>query len=113
MAKFLPDQTFYPSAKMAMEAAPEKLAYVALLNPTANDGTDAMAVVDLDPSSKSYGTVVSRVDMPNAGDELHHFGWNACSSCLCPALPASAHGATISGRAGHAVFAHPHPRHQA
>ena len=25
--------------------------------------------------------------MPNAGDELHHFGWNACSSCLCPNAP--------------------------
>ena len=22
-----------------------------------------------------------------AGDELHHFGWNACSSCLCPNSP--------------------------
>lgn len=70
-----------------MEATPEKLAYVALLNPTTNNGTDAMAVVDLDPSSKTYGSVVSRVDMPNAGDELHHFGWNACSSCLCPHSP--------------------------
>ena len=87
MAKLLPDQSFYPSAKMAMAAAPEKLAYLALLNPTSNNGTDAMAVVDLDPSSKSYGTIVSRVDMPNAGDELHHFGWNACSSCLCPHSP--------------------------
>ena len=87
MAKLLPDQTFYPSAKMAMEATPEKLAYVALLNPTTNNGTDAMAVVDLDPSSKTYGSVVSRVDMPEAGDELHHFGWNACSSCLCPYSP--------------------------
>ncbi len=56
MAKLIPDQTFYPSPKMAMEAAPEKLAYVAILNPTTNDGTDAMAVVDLDPSSKTYGT---------------------------------------------------------
>jgi methanethiol oxidase len=27
------------------------------------------------------------VAMPNAGDELHHFGWNACSSCLCPYSP--------------------------
>lgn len=86
MAKFLPDQSFYPSPKMAMEAAPEKLAYVALLNPT-SDGTDAMAVVDLDPASKSYGSIVSRVDMPKTGDELHHFGWNACSSCLCPHSP--------------------------
>jgi selenium-binding protein 1 len=25
--------------------------------------------------------------MPNSGDELHHFGWNACSSCLCPFAP--------------------------
>jgi signal transduction histidine kinase len=22
--------------------------------------------------------------MPNVGDELHHHGWNACSSALCP-----------------------------
>ena len=22
--------------------------------------------------------------MPNVGDELHHFGWNACSAALCP-----------------------------
>ena len=87
MAKLIPDQSFYPSAKMAMEAVPEKLAYVALLNPTTNDGTDAMAVVDLDASSKGYGSIINRVDMPNAGDELHHFGWNACSSCLCPHSP--------------------------
>lgn len=20
--------------------------------------------------------------MPHVGDELHHFGWNACSSCI-------------------------------
>ncbi len=25
--------------------------------------------------------------MPNVGDELHHYGWNACSSCLCPNAP--------------------------
>ena len=25
--------------------------------------------------------------MPNAGDELHHFGWNACSAALCPSAP--------------------------
>ena len=25
--------------------------------------------------------------MPYAGDELHHFGWNACSSALCPTAP--------------------------
>ena len=25
--------------------------------------------------------------MPEFGDELHHFGWNACSSALCPYAP--------------------------
>jgi selenium-binding protein 1 len=71
---------------MAMEADVEKLAYVAMLNPK-TDGPDSMAVVDLDPASKGYGKVVSQINMPNPGDELHHFGWNACSSCLCPSFP--------------------------
>ena len=87
MANLVPDKSFYPTAKMAMAAAPEKLAYVALLAAKTDGSSDAMGVVDLDPASKTYGTLVSRVDMPHAGDELHHFGWNACSSCLCPHSP--------------------------
>src|SRR5262245_11398981 len=82
MAKLLPDQTFYPSPKDAMEAPAEKLAYVAMLN--GDGGNDALSVVDVDPKSESYGKEINRFTMPNAGDELHHFGWNACSSCLCP-----------------------------
>ena len=31
--------------------------------------------------------IVGGVDMPQSGDELHHYGWNACSSCLCPNAP--------------------------
>jgi selenium-binding protein 1 len=46
-----------------------------------------MAVVDVKPQSPQYGQVVSRLDLPFAGDELHHFGWNACSSALCPGMP--------------------------
>jgi selenium-binding protein 1 len=86
MPKLLPDQSFYPSPTMAMQAPAETLAYVALLNPdpTAND---ALAVLDVDPASPGYGAQIARVDMPRAGDELHHFGWNACSSCLCPNSP--------------------------
>jgi methanethiol oxidase len=84
--RWQPDPTFYPSPKMAMEAPAEKLAYVAMLNPTAK-GTDAMGVIDVDPESRAYGEMVGRLDMPHAGDELHHFGWNACSSCLCPYSP--------------------------
>jgi selenium-binding protein 1 len=72
---------------MAMEAQPEKLAYVALLSPIKNGRTDAIAVIDVDPESKSYGRTIGSTDMPVPGDELHHFGWNACSSCLCPYAP--------------------------
>ena len=81
MARMIPDQTFYPSPAMAMSAPPETLAYVAVLNP---GGSDALAVLDVDASSKAFGRQIDQVDMPASGDELHHFGWNACSSCLCP-----------------------------
>ena len=86
MPNLLPDQTFYPSPSMAMKAPAETLAYVALLNPNPA-GHDALAVVDVDPTSPGYGAQIARVDMPGTGDELHHFGWNACSSCLCPYSP--------------------------
>jgi selenium-binding protein 1 len=71
---------------MAMRAPAERLAYVAMLNPVPG-GRDALGVVDVDPASPDYGRLVSRLDMPEANDELHHFGWNACSSCLCPYAP--------------------------
>jgi len=86
MPQLLPDQTFYPSPTMAMSAPAETFAYIALLNRDPG-GKDAMAVIDVDPGSNAYGSMTARVDMPGAGDELHHFGWNACSSCLCPYSP--------------------------
>jgi methanethiol oxidase len=82
MARMTPDPTFYPSPTMAMKAPPEAIAYVAMLNP--KGGPDALAVIDVNTASPTYGQPISQVDMPHAGDELHHFGWNACSSCLCP-----------------------------
>eukprot|EP00854_Cymbomonas_tetramitiformis_P006061 gene6061-7284_t len=42
---------------------------------------DYLATVDADPSSEMYGQVIHRLAMPHIGDELHHSGWNACSSC--------------------------------
>jgi methanethiol oxidase len=87
MPLLTPDPTFYPSARMAMQAKPETLAYMALINPTHQDKPDAIGVVDVDPASKSYGRLIGQTDMPNVGDELHHFGWNACSACLCPYAP--------------------------
>src|SRR5256714_4751125 len=81
------DPTFYPSPKLAAQAPHEKLAYVAAFNPKNDGKPDALVVVDTDPGSKTYGQMIGRTDMPKSGDELHHFGWNACSSALCPTAP--------------------------
>lgn len=86
MPQWRPDQTFYPSPRMAMQAPPESVAFVAVLDPTRAE-PDALAAVDVAPGSSNYSQLIGRVDMPNRGDELHHFGWNACSSCLCPYSP--------------------------
>jgi selenium-binding protein 1 len=70
-----------------MEAPPEGLAYVAMMNPKYEGQSDALGVVDVDPASPGYGQLVGQVDLPDADNELHHFGWNACSSHLCPWAP--------------------------
>ena len=87
MARWRPDPTFYASPELAMEAPPEGLAYVALLAPAGNGRRDAVGVVDTDPASSGYGRLVEQVELPQGGNELHHFGWNACSSHLCPYAP--------------------------
>jgi methanethiol oxidase len=83
MSVFRPDPTFYPSARQAMQAAPERYGYVAYLN-VDNGNPDGLAVVDLDENSPTFSHIINRLELPNIGDELHHFGWNACSSALCP-----------------------------
>jgi selenium-binding protein 1 len=76
------DPTFYRSPGAAVAADPERLAYVAAFDPSGRS-KDAIAVVDCDPDSSSYAGVVGWAELPTAGNELHHFGWNACSSALC------------------------------
>src|SRR5215218_3558621 len=76
------DPTFYRSPGEAMAAPAEQLAYVAAFDP-AGRAKDAMVVVDCDPGSATYGGVIGWSELPTAGNELHHFGWNACSSALC------------------------------
>ena len=51
-----PDPTFYPSPKMAMQSPPEKIAYMALINPKKTGAPDAIGVVDVDPDSKRLWT---------------------------------------------------------
>ena len=89
MARWTPDPSFYPSPASAAEAPPETVAYVVTLNTGRNGDAapDALTVLDVEAGSSTYGQIVGRLDMPNVGDELHHFGWNACSSALCPWAP--------------------------
>ena len=75
MELWRPDPTFYPSPKMAMQAPPETVAFVAMLN-AENDGRpDALGVVDVNPASSSYGTMVGRVDMLDVEPAVDH--WKA------------------------------------
>jgi methanethiol oxidase len=68
--------SFYASPAEAMRAPAEEFLYVACLHEgTGVDKPDYLAVVDAES-----GSIVHELPMPNAGDELHHFGWNRCSS---------------------------------
>ena len=72
----------YATVQDAMKSPAETVAYVpAIYAGTPVKKPDYLATVDVDPNSPQYGKVISRLAMPNVGDELHHFGWNACSSC--------------------------------
>jgi selenium-binding protein 1 len=73
--------TTYASPKEAIASPREREMFVTALRVGVNDRPDYLAVVDVDPESRTYSQVIERVMMPTPGDELHHFGWNACSSC--------------------------------
>ncbi|KAJ4723085.1 Selenium-binding protein [Melia azedarach] len=72
----------YASPLEAMSGPKEKLLYVTCLyTGTGREKPDYLATVDVDPSSPTYSKVIHRLPMPYLGDELHHSGWNSCSSC--------------------------------
>src|ERR1700755_3707019 len=95
------DPTFYRSPASAVAAEPEQIAYVAAFDP-AGQAKDALAAVDCDPNSSTYGGVVGWAELPTAGNELHHFGWRRCSSALCHeghgGRHAGAHGEPLERR---------------
>ena len=65
----------------AIKAPQEQYLYVACLHEgTGVDKPDFLAVVGTDPDTPEYGTIISELPMPGVGDELHHYGWNRCSS---------------------------------
>ncbi|CAM6075445.1 unnamed protein product [Sphagnum tenellum] len=60
----------------------EKILYVtAVYSGTGIEKPDYLATIDADPESPTYSKVVHRLPTTHLGDELHHSGWNACSSC--------------------------------
>jgi selenium-binding protein 1 len=72
----------YASPQEAMKAEREKILYtVALYGGTGVQAPDYLATIDVDPSSPTYSQVIHRTPMTGIDDELHHFSWNACSSC--------------------------------
>jgi len=75
----------YRSPLEAMEGPKESLLYVTCIQPNGKrDGKpDYLATVDVDPQSDQYCRVISRALVRENGDELHHSGWNSCSSCFC------------------------------
>jgi len=74
----------FSSPLEAMKSAPEDILYIPAVLNRSFDGSehpDYLATVDVNPKSPTFSQVVHRLQMPVVGDELHHMGWNACSSC--------------------------------
>uniref|UniRef100_A0A8C5SJF8 Methanethiol oxidase n=1 Tax=Laticauda laticaudata TaxID=8630 RepID=A0A8C5SJF8_LATLA len=66
-----------------MNGPRERLIYVpCILTGTGTQKPDYLATVDVDPESPDYCKVIHRLQMPYIDDELHHTGWNTCSSCF-------------------------------
>jgi selenium-binding protein 1 len=77
----------YASPEDAQRQPPEDIVYVACIyEGTGIEEPDFLAVVDVNPDSDTYSQIIHRTPMPNVGDELHHFGWNVCSSACHSSL---------------------------
>uniref|UniRef100_A0A0A9X941 Methanethiol oxidase n=3 Tax=Lygus hesperus TaxID=30085 RepID=A0A0A9X941_LYGHE len=73
----------YSSPEEAMRGPKEKILYVVCIRPNGKENglPDYLATVDVDPSSPTYSQIIHRTFATHTGDELHHMGWNTCSSC--------------------------------
>ncbi|XP_015184850.1 PREDICTED: selenium-binding protein 1 [Polistes dominula] len=71
----------YSSPKTAMAEGPrEKIMYTVCIH-TDPKKPDVLSTVDIDPESPTYCKIIHKLRMLHVGDELHHSGWNICSSC--------------------------------
>ncbi|RWS22773.1 selenium-binding protein 1-A-like protein, partial [Leptotrombidium deliense] len=72
----------YASPEDAIRLAKhEKIIYVTCTHANDANVADYLAVVDVDPKSKTYSQVIHRSFASHVGDEFHHTNWNTCSSC--------------------------------
>lgn len=72
----------YATPADAIKAPRETILYFPCI-PIDSEKCNYLATVDADPKSETYSQVVSRTYIPaSKDDELHHSGWNACSSCF-------------------------------
>ena len=95
--------SLYATPEDARTAPAEEFLYLACLHEgTGVDAPDFLAVVDAES-----GRIVHETPMPDVGDELHHFGWNRCSSAchgpdrshlIVPGLSFLAHPRAQRGR---------------
>ncbi|XP_037739004.1 methanethiol oxidase isoform X5 [Chelonia mydas] len=71
----------YETPLDAMKGPREEIVYLpCIYRNTGIEKPDYVATVDVDPKSPHYCQVIHRLPMPNLRDELHHSGWNTCSS---------------------------------
>ncbi|XP_022211607.2 methanethiol oxidase [Drosophila obscura] len=73
----------YATPLDAMKSGPrEKLLYTVTVQPNLDEPHgDYLSTIDVDPESPTYCQIIHRTFTNRKGDELHHSGWNACSSC--------------------------------
>ncbi|KAK9688414.1 56kDa selenium binding protein (SBP56) [Popillia japonica] len=73
----------YATPLDAMRSGPrEELLYVISIQPNPGEGkSDLLATVDVNPKSPTYCQIIHMLKTGNQNDELHHSGWNVCSSC--------------------------------
>ncbi|KAJ2944270.1 hypothetical protein O0L34_g18252 [Tuta absoluta] len=71
----------YKSPLDAFHKGPrEELLYVCCVQPDKTK-QDYLSTIDVDPKSPTYSQVIHRTYVGSVGDEIHHSGWNVCSSC--------------------------------
>ena len=105
------DPTFYRTPLEAATAPIEQLAYVAAFDPTGQKN-DAIAVLDCDAGSATYGEVVG---WSRAADRWQRAAPLRLERLLQRAVPRRARRpprTQIPHRSGHTVVAHLHPGHE-